>query len=283
MAQNTQSMVENANILEQNFVNLNQLLNNSVAYGIDIEDVALDKGLYKNFNYNKFNELIDNPTLREPFIEFLTQEAINNAPEIKSLSYNLEATNNSIKLNSSGRYIPTVSLQGQYNRSFNQWGKGSTPEPILKGNYNVGLNMSLPIFNRNQNTINKATYIIQKEQLELNKENTKLSIAVNIQNSVLNLVTKVSNISLSEVSETAAKESLELTQASYTNGSVNIVELIDAQNNFLNAQLSKNNATYNYLMSTLQLERYLGYYFLLNSEEDNNNFSQRFLEFLNTK
>jgi len=61
---------------------------------------------------------------------------------------------------------------------------------------------------------------------------------------------------------------------------VNIVQLIDAQNNYLRAQLARNNAVYNFLISSLQLQRNIGYYFLLNSKEKNNQFKQAFFEYL---
>ncbi|MCH2196674.1 TolC family protein [Kordia sp.] len=287
MAQNTQVMVEAANQLEQAFIILNQLLNNPVSTEIDIEDVELDKGIFKNYNYDQITELLDDPKLREPFIEFLIQEAQNNAPELKALGYNLDATERNIQLNGNGRFLPTVALQGQYNRTFSRSGVGTTfPTGFPAtpdGNYNIGVNVSIPIFNRTQTNINKQIAIIQKDQLEINRDNTKLSISANIRNSVLNLVNQISNIELSKVSEETAKESLELTQTSYSNGAVNVVQLLDAQNNYLNAQLSRTNAIYNYLINALQLERYLGYYFLLNSESENAKFRQRFLEFLNNK
>lgn len=282
-AQNTQSMVEAVNQLEQSYIFLNQLLNNPINEEIDVEDVVLDKGLFENYNFDIIAEVLDNPTLREPFIEFLIQEAIQNAPEIKSLKYNLEAVDRSIKLNGRGRFLPTLSLQGQYNRNFNQWGTGSTPKPDPRGNYNVGINVSIPIFDQNLNNINRATFAIQKDQLEINKSNSELAVSANIRNSVLNLVNELSNIKLSDVSLEAAQKSLELAQTSYESGAINIIELIDAQNNHRNAQLAKNNATYNYLINALQLERNLGYYFLLNSEEKNDGFRQRFLEFVGNK
>lgn len=287
MAQNTQTMVEAVNQLEQAFISLNQILNNPIATEIDIEDVELDKGIFQNYNYDQLTNLLDDPKLREPFIEFLVEEAQKNAPELKALGYNLDVTERNIKLNGNGRFLPTVALQGQYNRTFSRSGAGSefpTGFPASPdGNYNVGVNVSIPIFNRNQTNINKQIAIIQKDQLEINRDNTKLSISANIRNSVLNLVNQISNIELSKVSEETAKESLELTQASYSNGAVNVVQLLDAQNNYLNAQLSRTNAVYNYLINALQLERNLGYYFLLNSESENAKFRQRFLEFLNNK
>lgn len=286
LAQNTQALVESINQLEQSFIGLNQVLNNPLDYEIEVDDVTLDEGVFEKYNYNKLTGLLDDPRLRDPFIDFLIEEANKNAPELRVLDYNLDATERNIKLNGFGRFLPTLALQGQYNSTFSRSGAGSTAPAgftFLDNNYNAVVSLSIPIVNQNLSNINKQTSIIQKEQLEINKENTELAIQTNVRTGVLNLVNQVSNIGLSKISEETAKEALELTQTSYSNGAVNIVQLLDAQNNYLTAQLSRTNATYNFLINSLQLERYLGYYFVLNSEAENEAFRQRFFEYLDTK
>ncbi|MEM6719366.1 MAG: TolC family protein [Bacteroidota bacterium] len=286
LAQNMQTLVEAVNQVDQNFIVLNQILNNPLDTEIDVEDVELSKGILEKYNYTEIITILDDPKLRETFIEFLIEEAKNNAPELKSLDYNSKAIERSLKLFGSGRFIPTVALQGQYNRTFSRSGAGSTATQgfqLIDDSYNVGVNISIPIFNQNTNNINKQIATIQQDQIQLNIENSELAIAANIRNSVLNLINELSNIELSQVSEAAAKESLELTQTSYATGAVSIIQLIDAQNNYLSAQLARTNAVYNYLIRALELERNLGYFFILNTEEDNQNFRQRFLEFSTNK
>ncbi|MEM8926674.1 MAG: TolC family protein [Bacteroidota bacterium] len=288
MAQNTQSMVEAINELEQGFLFLNQVLNNPINLEIDVADVQMDEGVFEEYKYDELFGLLDNPSLRESFTNFLIQEAYNNAPELRSLGYNLAATDRNIRLNGYGRFLPTVSLQGQYNSIFNRSGAGSTvPEGLgfglVDNSYSAGASISIPIINQNLNNINRQTALIQKDQLEINKDNLELSIAVNVRNGVLNLVNQMSNIQLSKISEETAAEALELTRVSYSEGAVNIVQLLDAQNNFLDAQLDRANAVYNFLINALQLERFMGYYFLLNTKEKNDGFRQRFFEFLNTQ
>ena len=205
---------------------------------------------------------------------------------MKALNYNLDATERNIKLNSHGRFLPTLGLQGQYNRVFDRSGVGSNPVPgasLLDDNYNIALNVSIPILNSNQTNINRQTARIQKDQLMINMENTELALSANIRNAVLNIINQISNIELSKISEETAKEALDLTQTSYSNGAVNIVQLIDAQNNYINASVASVNAVYNYLINSLQMERFLGYYFLLNTEANNDAFNQRFIEYLNTR
>ena len=286
LAQDTQAVVEAINQLEQGFLFLNQLLNNPLDMEIDIEDVALDKGVFTKYNYEQLVELLDSPSTREPFTAFLVEEAKKNAPELKSLQFNLEAIERNLRLNSEGRFLPTLALQGQYNRTFSRSGAGSTPPSgftVLDDGYNASLNLSIPLLNQNQTNINRQINSIQKQQLNINMENSELAIDSNVRSGVLNVVNQIANIELSTVSEEAAQESLALTQTAYNSGAVSVIQLIDAQNNYLNAQLASTNAVYNFLINSLQLERFLGYYFLLKSESENAAFTQRFLDYLNNK
>jgi outer membrane protein TolC len=282
-AQNTQSLVEAINELEQSFYDLNLILNNDMKFKIDVDEAELAEGVFKTYNYESLKNLIEDPKSRSAFTDFLILEAKANAPEIASINYNLEAVERSMRLNGSGRFVPTLALQGQYNRNFNQWGKGSTPSPILDDNYNVGVNLSIPIFQRNQQNINRQIATIQQDQLNINRDNIELNIERNINEAVLGISNEISNIELSKISEEAAMESLDLVQTSYSSGAVSIVELIDAQRNYLQAQLSRANATYNYLLSMMILERYLGKFFMLNTEASNQAFIQRFKDFLLSK
>ena len=279
LAQDMQAMVEAANGLEQGFYELNQLLNNEVDYNIDVDEVQLGEGLYNEYNYIQIRELLDDPKLRKYFVSFLIEEAKNNAPELKSLDYDIAAIGRQIKLNTGGRFLPTLALQGQYNNNFNRWGLGVNPDAPTT-NYNIGASLSIPIVDQNRKNINRQIAIIQQDQLGINKSNSQLAIETNVNNAVLAIISEVSNIGLSTVSETSAKEALELTQTSYSNGAVNIVQLIDAQNNFLNASVSRFNAVYNYLLASLRLERFIGYYFLMHTQVENEAFIQKFNTFL---
>jgi outer membrane protein len=286
MSQNMQITIESLNRLKQGFYNLNQILNNSINLKIDVEDAELNEGVFSNYNYKQLGLYLDDPKMRSPFISFLVEEAIKNAPELKALDYNLLAAERSERLYGTGRLLPTVALRGQYNYTFSRSGEGNTFPSFITappdGYYNVGLNVSLPLFNQNKQNINKQIASIQQEQITDNIDNIRLNIERNINDAVIQLINQVSNIELSKVFEATAKEALDLTQTSYTNGAVNIVQLLDAQNNYLQSQLASANATYNYLLSSMQLERYLGNFFLLQTESEREEFKSRFLEYIKT-
>ena len=284
-AQNTQTLVEASNQLDQTFFILNQLLNNPIDFKIDIDEAELGEGILKNYNYQQLRDLIDDPKLRKPFIDYLVKVAKENAPEIKSLDYNLKANKRSLKLNGSGRFMPTLALQAQYNNEFSRSGAGVdfVVPGVPTDDYFVSASLSIPVFNKTQTNINRQIATIQQDQLTINKDNIALSIEANVNSAVLDLINQIANIEISKISETAAKESLELTQVSYSNGAVNIVQLLDAQNNYLSAQQANITAVYNYLLSSIQLERFISYYFLMHTTEENQAFIQAFNEYLQNR
>ena len=283
LAQNMQELIEARNELSQSFFELNQILNNPVDEEIDVEEAELNKGIFETYNYKKLGTFIDDPTLKKPFVDFLVQEAINNAPELKALDYNLEAVERSERLYGTQRLLPTLALQGQYNYELGRSGAG-TEFPLFfavppLGYYTVGLSLAVPIFDQNRQNINKQIAAIQKDQINVFQDNVRLTVQRNINDAVLELINQIANIQLSKLAEETAKESLELTQTSYANGAVNIVQLLDAQINYLESQLSSSTANYNYLLRTMQLERYIGFFFLLETQEEQQEFVNRFLEY----
>jgi outer membrane protein TolC len=287
LAQNTQNLIDADNQLKQGYYTINQLMNQPISKEIDIDDAELSEGVFKNYKYEDFYTILDNPKLRPYLLEFLVEEAKKNAPELKNISYNLNANERTYKLNDWGRFIPTVALQGQYNLALSQSGVGSTlPSGIPvapDGTYNVGLNLSLPIFNQNQRNINRQTAVIQADQLTYEKENIELSIEKNVNDIILDLTGQIANIEISKVAESTAKESLELTQNAYKEGAVPVIQLIDAQTNYLQAQLGRATATYNYLLISMQLERAIGYFFLVHTETENQEFIQRINTYILSK
>ena len=283
MSQNMQVTIESLNQLKQGYFELNQVLNNPIDLIIDVDDAEFQKGVFSNYNYEQLGVYLDDPRLRKKFVEFLVEEAKTNAPELKFLNYNLMATQRSERLYGGGRFLPTLAIQGEYSYTFNRTGEGSTFPVFLAvppdGYYNVGLSLSVPLFNQNKQNINKQIAQVQQDQINSNIESINLTIEKNINDAAIQLVNQLANIELSKVFEETAKEALELTQVSYANGAVNIVQLLDAQNNFLQAKLSRTNATYNYLLSSMQLERYIGNFFLLQTEDERQEFITRFLEY----
>jgi len=284
LAQNTQNMIEARNSLSQAYYQINQLINNPISKKISVEDTLISTGNFQNITYDYLIETLDDPGKRHTLTEFFIEEAIRNAPELKNIDYNIDAIVRNYQLNSYGRFIPTLTLQGGYNYSFSKSGVGSElpygyPIPP-DGTYNIGLNLSIPIFQQNQQNINRQTSIIQQDQFSTQKENIKLSLEKNINDIVLDLINEIANIEISEVNLNFSEESLNLSQAEYGNGAIPVIQLIDAQNNYLKAYLSNSTAKYNYLLVSTQLQRAIGFFFLMNTTKENQDFLERARQYI---
>jgi outer membrane protein TolC/ABC-type uncharacterized transport system substrate-binding protein len=282
LAQATQNLVTARVTLQQSFSALNEVLANPIDFKIDVEEASLAEGVFETYNYQNIFEVIDNPLLRKKFIKFLVAEAKTNTPELKALDYNIRAAERTSALYLRSRFLPTIALSGQYNYTFSREGKGShypTESTPPDGYYNAGLSISLPIFQRNQLNLNRRKSMIQEQQLTLQKESVELALDRNIYDIISSLANQISNIQISKISAEAAKESLELTQISYSSGAVSITSLIDAQQAYIQAQQQQTNATYNYLINIFQLERIIGYFFMFHSEAENHLLEQRFQNF----
>lgn len=282
LAQATQSIVNGYTLLTQSFNELNQILNNPTGLRIDVFNTEENEMGQTKKEHWKFFNLLDDPFLREKFTLLVEELAIENAHELKSLQFNISATKHLETLYQRNKFLPTVGLQGQYNHTFTREGAG-TNYPIgftgaPNGYYNLGVQVSLPIFQKNQRNINRQKFFIQQEQLNYQKDETIVAIKKNVNNIILSILSQYSNIELSQVSTESAKESLELMQVSYTNGAIGITSLIDSQQAYFQAQQQQANATYNFQLSILQLERIMSYFFLLHSEEENQAFINRVKE-----
>ncbi|WP_082795744.1 TolC family protein [Flammeovirga sp. SJP92] len=284
LAQNTQGMIEAKNTVAQSHLALNKLLNLPMDERLVLEDSLLLGVQEQNEAYEQLIELLDQPNERFLLTEFLIQEALTNSPELMSLHYNKESVERNYKLNKNGRFIPTVALQGQYNQFLLREGAGTTmpvgfPNVPLN-NYNVGLNVSIPIFQQNTRNINQQKSKIQMEKLTVQKNDFEQDMERMVYDNIIALINELTNIEISKANKVVAEENLKISQSEYANGIIPVIQLIDAQNNLLENELAFITAQYNYFMVSLQIQRAIGYYFLLNSEENNQAFYARATQFI---
>ncbi|WP_196888648.1 TolC family protein [Aureivirga sp. CE67] len=283
IATSTLNLITAQNTLKQAVFALNQVLNLPIETELDISDADFGKGLFKSYEYKQLEGILDDPISRKKFVDFIVEEALKNAPELKSLDYNIKASERNASLYQRSKFLPTFGLQAEYNYDIDRSGKGSTPPPgfvIPTNNYNVAVNVTLPIFDRTQRDLNRQKTKVQLEQLSINRDNTVLTINQNVNTVVTDIINQIANIELTHVATESARENLELNQIAYTNGAIPIPTLIDAQQNYIQAQQAEANATYNYLLSSIQLERLISYYILLHSKEENNELFKRIEDYL---
>ena len=188
-------------------------------------------------------------------------EALGVKPEIASQQLRLKGTEYSIKIARAG-YYPTLSLSGGLGTNYYTT-SGYDSDPFgrqLKNNFSqyIGLNLSVPIFNRFQtrNRIRSARIEYDTQQLQL--DYTKKTLYKDIQQVYYNALNALSKERSSQEAVNSSKDAFTLMQAKYENGKANITEFNESKNNYLKSESDLVQARYENLYQQALLEFYRG-------------------------
>lgn len=188
-------------------------------------------------------------------------EAIGIKPEILSQQLKLKGTAHSIKIAQAG-YYPTLSLSGGLGTNYYTTSglKSDGLGKQLENNFSqyIGLNLSVPIFNRfsTRNRIRSARVDQANQQLQL--DNTKKTLYKEIQQVFYNAQNAQSKEKSSAEAVQSSKDAFRLMQAKYENGKANITEFNESKNNYLKSESDLVQARYENLYQHALLEFYRG-------------------------
>lgn len=188
-------------------------------------------------------------------------EALSIKPEILSEQLKLKGSEHSIKIAQAANY-PSLYLSGNlgtnyYTTSgFNSDGFGTQ----LKNNFSqaIGLNLSVPIFNRFQTRNNIRSARIDLENQKLTLDNTKKNLYQEIQKVYYNALNAQAKEKSSEEAMLSSKDAFALTQAKYENGKATITEFNESKNNYLKSESDLIQARYENLYQHALIEFYRG-------------------------
>jgi len=193
--------------------------------------------------------------------EIIYQEALGVKPEIMSQEIRLRATDHSIKIAQSG-YYPQLSFSAGLGTNYYKT-SGYTADSFgeqLKNNFSqyIGLNLSIPIFNRFQTRNNVRNARIEQETQMLALDNSKKTLYKEIQQVYYNALNAQAKEKSSMEALQSSKDAFTLMQAKYENGKATITEFNEAKNNYLKAESDMVQARYENLYQHALIEFYRG-------------------------
>lgn len=188
-------------------------------------------------------------------------DALGIKPEIKAQLLRVNGTEYTIKIAKSSLY-PQLSFSAGLGSNYYKTSGFSADGFFkqLKNNFSqyLGLNLSIPIFNRfaTRNNIRSAELNRSNELLKL--EDVKKSLYKEIQQVYYNALAAESKFASSEQAMKSNEDAFELTKGKYENGKANITEFNEAKNNLLKSQSDMVQAKYEYLYQNCLLDFYRG-------------------------
>ncbi len=196
-----------------------------------------------------------------PSPELIYIEALGIKPEIASQQLKLKGTEHSIKIARAG-YYPTLSLSGGMGTNYYTTSgfKSDNFSSQLKNNFSqyIGLNLNVPIFNRFQTRNSIRTAKIQRENQQLQLDNTKKTLYQEIQKVYYNTLNALSKEQSSLEAVKNTQTAFNLMQAKYENGKATITEFNESKNTYLKSESELVQARYENLYQHALLEFYRG-------------------------
>ena len=243
LAQSRLSVTQAQNNLNLSILTLTQLLELPSPDGFDIVQPGTDR-----FEFT----IPDSP-------EEIYAQALDIKPSIKSEQLRLEQAGQNVQVAKSG-YFPTLSLSAGAGTNYYSSSKmkGDPFDTQLKNNFSphIGLNLSIPIFSRNNNRNNVRSAKLGQMNQEMQLDNVKKTLYKEIQQAYYNAVASKSRYESSELVQASAQESFDLVQAKYEGGKASITEFNESKNRLVSAQADMLKYRYEYLFNTALLEFY---------------------------
>ncbi len=186
------------------------------------------------------------------FFEDAVQKALANRTDYKAIEKEVNSRNYQVKA-AQANYFPKLQLGGGWS-----WSNSQFSEFADKGRSYIGLNLSLPIFDGFQtNTqIQYAEFNYKSQQIQLKA--LEKNIRKEVEQAFLNLDAAEKQITISEKSLIAAEMNYKVLQERFNVGTASITDLIQANSQYLSAQINKINSYYYYLLSQKEIEYAIG-------------------------
>ena len=181
----------------------------------------------------------------EENLDIQLDKAYNNRFEVLSLSLNKEMQEINKKLEDT-LYKPSLILQGNYSS------QGDSID-FTEGDFSVTLSGSVPLYDGNKSKLKQEKIDIQQSKIDNNEKQLKDNIETEIMAALYKIDENRESLEIANQNEKQALENLEQAQRRFENGVGTSRDVLRAETNLNQIQISKNQTFYQYLMSKYNL------------------------------
>lgn len=246
--------------LENSQRSLNQTLNLPLETKFDYSTMSLEDEAFLTSNEG-FIDILQNPVKLREFTEFFITKYSASIPEIRSIEHQIEGKEREYKTASRRRYTPSVALEAQAAWDMaDPWGENDNGKG-KEDYWQMGVGFELPLYSGGDITYEKKQVSSELNALESSREAISEDFGRLISSRITDLSVGYERIINAQKSTTASEKNLELVRDNYAKGTVSITNLLDAQNDAVNSKEEEVIATYDFLISLLDLERTVGSFY----------------------
>ena len=238
--------------------------NNVVDTRINIENNLLDLKVLLSMDPTDDLEIItpDTDNLDDLKTSLPTEEealrlAMDYMPDLRMGDYDIRLAEKSVDL-ARGNYFPSISANANLGMGVLSFDSDGNKKWYGTPTESVGVSMSIPIYSRGQTKANVKKSRIALEQARLDYEQSQLSVRQTVVQAYRKVLSAYNAYKVSQVKEDAYGKSFNAYNIQYQYGAITTVELLQQQNNYLNALNSYIQNKYSLLMQRKILDIYMG-------------------------
>ncbi|MGB5334681.1 MAG: TolC family protein [Woeseiaceae bacterium] len=253
--------------LSQTWETLNRILHKPQGERIALREATFDEPFV--MTREEFNEMVQSPADYARFSRFYIDRALRQAPELEQLNAQISAKRRELTSQRRAFWLPEFSVGGRYTNNLSQSGLGAGLQAGEGLNdWSVGIQATLPLFSGGLRKANVSKASFELRQLESLRTSTQERVEEAIRNQLHAAQAAYAQIDLAASAAEASRKNLELVSDAYARGTVNIIELLDAQDSSLIASASAAESLYNFLITIMSVQRAIGGYdYLLTREQ----------------
>ena len=216
---------------------------------------------YDNFDVEVIQ--IDTPSANLMYDDIapILNYAMQNRNEIKVAESDIELAKLGTKISKSA-YLPNISMGYGFSASANFSNLTEDDQFLDQLNDNKGhsinMNVSIPIFNRNQTKAQVKKSKIQEETSNLALDQVKVNLESTIQRAFTDAKAALKAFEAAQLSLESQELAFENSQQRFSLGSLNSFDLEQSRIRLLNARSSMINAKYDFIFKTKVLDYYIG-------------------------
>ena len=209
------------------------------------------------FLQGKLGFAVDSPDVYDEFRNAAVSIADQNAPEIKFLNETIDAQQIQVGQRKRSFFLPQVNANLSYDRNF--WQSPDDPD-VGERAFFVDVTATLPIFEGT-----RRIYDLKREQSVLSEFNRRRVLARELverqtRTSLRLMESSFPNIRITRTAEENARKDLEIVREKYSQGIVNITDLLEAQNASFSAEQAATSAVYRYMIDLVAFQRAISFF-----------------------
>lgn len=240
----------------------------------------------------RLRKYLNTPETFRIFMDFVVSRGLVQSPAIQAINSQMEAQNRILTSTRRAFWSPTIVAFGELRQYVYEGGAGSSidlppgfPLDIPKTDdtdWVIQLQASFPLFTGGAKIADYRKARSELSRLTYEKESTSEKVEENIRTSLNNAGASYPSIGFALDAADAAKKNLDIVTDSYSRGVASIIDLLDAQNAALSAELNAANAVYNFLIDLMNVQRASGKFDFFTTVEDREEFFRNLEQYYQT-